>query len=113
VTRFARDLRDDLERLKVEGLPAYHAYAFATIRQLGAASEFGALYLRWLAQQGKADADAAAADFEALSGASKSLILKTARAVAAKRPVDLSSLLAEAEQRWDAGMDRLAGIAAA
>jgi hypothetical protein len=113
VTRFAHAFRDDVEKLKTEGLPAYHAYAFATIRQLGAASEFGALYLRWLAQHGEGDLGAAAADFEALSETSKTLILKTARAVAAKKSVDLSSLLAEAEQRWEAGTERLARAYAA
>ena len=35
-----------------EGLAFYHAWAFATVRQLGAASELAALHLRWLGDAG-------------------------------------------------------------
>ena len=107
VARFARQFGKDVERLKVEGLPAYHAYAFATIRQLGAAYELGALYLRWLERHGETGLEASAADFAAISDTSKSLILKTARAVGAKKSVDLTSMLSEIESRWAQGTERL------
>jgi hypothetical protein len=108
VSRFAAQFREDVERLKGEGLAAYHIYAFATIRQLGAAFEFASFYLRWLARNGEAGLDDAAADFAAISDTSKSLILKTARAVGAKKAVDLAPMLAEIEARWAGGVGSLA-----
>jgi len=108
LSRFSQSFRDDVERLKSEGLSAYHVYAFATIRQLGAAFELAGLYLRWLARHGERGLDESAADFAAISDTSKSLILKTARAVGAKKAVDLGSMLSEIEQRWADGTGRLA-----
>jgi hypothetical protein len=108
VTRFTETFQQDIERLKGEGLAAYHLYAFATIRQLGAAFEMGALYLRWLASHGEAGLEEAASDFMVISDTSKSLILKAARAVGAKKPVDLSPMLKEIEMRWTRGTEALA-----
>jgi len=108
VTRFAAQFREDVERLKGEGLAAYHIYAFATIRQLGAAFEFASFYMRWLAKNGETGLDEAAENFGAISDTSKSLILKTARAVGAKKAVDLGPMLTEIETRWAAGIGGLA-----
>ena len=107
IPAFARDFKKDVEKLKGEGLAAYHTYAFATIRQLGAAFEFGALYLRWLEKNGETDLETAAKAFDSISATAKSLILKTARAVGAKKDVDLSGMLSEIEAQWDAGMTHL------
>jgi hypothetical protein len=107
ISRFSAKFQEDVQSLKQEGLAAYHLYAFATIRQLGAAFELGALYLRWLMGAGETDLDASAADFEAISAGSKTLILKTARAVGAKKSVDLSSVLTEIETAWARGTERL------
>ena len=107
IPAFARDFKKDVEKLKGEGLAAYHTYAFATIRQLGAAFEFGALYLRWLETHGEEDLEPAAKAFDGISATAKSLILKTARAVGAKKDVDLSAMLSEIETQWDAGMGHL------
>lgn len=98
---------EDVERLKGEGLPAYHLYAFSTIRQLGAAFEIAALYLRWLGRNGEAGLEASAGDFMAISDVSKSLILKTARAVGTKKAVDLRPFLVDMQSRWDQGMGKL------
>ena len=43
VTRFAERFARELPELQARGLPYYHAWAFATVRQLGAASELMAL----------------------------------------------------------------------
>jgi hypothetical protein len=107
LTRFAAQFTADVERLKGEGLGAYHQYAFATIRQLGAAFELAALYLRWLGRHGQAGLEESAADFMGISDTSKSLILKTARAVGAKKAVDLGPMLSDVERRWADGMGRL------
>ena len=108
IARFARQFRADVEGLKVQGLAAYHAYAFATIRQLGSAFELAALYLRWLARGGETQLDEATEAFAGISDVSKSLILKTARAVGAKKDVDLGPMLGDIEARWQRGVDALA-----
>ena len=108
ISRFATQFLADVERLKQEGLAAYHTYAFATIRQLGAAFEFAALYLRWLERHGESGLEESAADFAAISDTSKSLILKAARAVGAKKAVDLAPMVADIAARWDSGIGKLA-----
>jgi Domain of unknown function (DUF1839) len=108
ITRFSAQFRQDVERLREEGLPAYHIYAFATIRQLGAAFEFAAFYLRWLSRHGETGLEDATADFATISDTSKSLILKTARAVGGKKAVDLTPMLGEIEARWASGIESLA-----
>ncbi|HEY0255788.1 MAG TPA: DUF1839 family protein [Kofleriaceae bacterium] len=83
VARFAERFTRDLGELQQKGLAYYHAYAFATVRQLGASAEVMAMYLAWL------DAGRFGAAIEAyteLSGLAKSFILKAARAVNGKKP---------------------------
>ncbi len=108
IARFSAKLRDDVERLKGEGLGAYHIYAFATIRQLGSAFELASLYLRWLGRHGEAGLEESAASFMSISDTSKSLILKTARAVGAKKAVDLGPMLSDLERAWADGVLHLA-----
>ena len=102
--RFARDV----ELLRGEGLEAYHEYAFATVRQLGAAFELAACYLRWLAERGPRDLGPSIDAFEGISLTGKSLILKAARAVSASKSVDLGPMLRELEVQWAAGTSHLA-----
>jgi hypothetical protein len=106
--KFANKLGEDLARLRKGGLAAYHLYAFATIRQLGAAFELAAFYLGWLALNGEAGLDECIAAFRAISDASKSLILKAARAVATNKDADLQPLLSEIERCWTFGTKTLA-----
>ena len=68
-----------------QGLAYYHAWAFATTRQLGAAFELAAQYLRWLEDEALAPA---AESFDEISPVAKTFILKAARAVNARRPLD-------------------------
>jgi len=107
VVRFSERFAVDLEWMQREGLAAYHAWAFATLRQLGAAFELGAFYVRWLTTTGETGLDASATAFDAISGAAKALILKTARAVNTKKPLDASGMLGDAARAWDAGMGLL------
>jgi hypothetical protein len=103
--RFERDLAWIQER----GLNVYHAWAFATLRQLGAAFELLAWHVRWLRDAGAgADLEPAAADFELLSTTAKTFILKAARAVNTRKPLDASGSFAEMAGAWDRGMDILA-----
>lgn len=91
-----------------KGLPHYHAWAFSTIRQLGAAFELAAANIQWLGQVGsaaRADALApAVACFQQISQGNKALILKVARAVNAKRSMDPNEVFGEVATAWDEGM---------
>jgi hypothetical protein len=105
VRRFAARFARDLPVLTEQGLATYHAWAFGTIRQLGAAFELAALYVRWL---GDGLAQAAAAPFDAISSVGKVFILKAARAVNARRALDAEPMCAEMAEAWQRGMDILA-----
>ena len=103
VQRFGARLGDDVERLGAEGLATYHAWAFATIRQLGAAMELLALHLRWLGQEHAVAADS----FDVIVNGMKTMIMKGARAVSSKKPLDASALFADMSAAWQRGMDAL------
>jgi hypothetical protein len=105
--RFARRLTQDLPELQAAGLARYHAWAFASVRQAGAAFELASAHLRWQAGWGRADFSEAADHFDTISGACKSLILKGARAVHSGRPLDASGLTDTMSQAWEYGMDSL------
>lgn len=105
VTRFAEKFPADLSWMQAEGLKAYHGWAFATLRQLGAAFELAAFYVRWLSHgAGTTGLEPAAVAFESISSAAKTLVLKTARAVNTKKPLDVTAMLGEAAVAWDTGM---------
>lgn len=108
VRRFQARFASELPRLQETGLPHYHAWAFATTRQLGASSELLAAHLRWLSAQGALDgADAAAEDFLRLSATAKTFILKAARAVNNRKPYDATPLFDEMGEAWERGMSTL------
>ncbi|HEY4118701.1 MAG TPA: DUF1839 family protein, partial [Byssovorax sp.] len=91
VGRLAARFVDDLAHLTKGDLAAFHRYAFATLRQLGACFEIAAAFARWLGASSEPfadDAARAAASFDELSGAAKALLFKTARAVNGKRAFD-------------------------
>jgi len=98
--RFARDLPHMQER----GLDHYHAWAFAAVRQAGAAFELCAASLRWLASHGDGGLAAAAPHFEAIAQANKALILKGARAVNSGKPLDAAPLMQAMAADWEQGM---------
>lgn len=106
VARFAAHVAGDLAKLQTEGLPMYHAWAFATIRQLGAAMELLAAHLVW---RGDEPAKAAAAELTKISQGSKTLILKGARAVNAKKALDATAIFDEMTAAWQRGMELCAG----
>ena len=102
VARFAARFATDLPGLQARGLHYYHAWAFATVRQRGAAAELMALYLRWL---GDADFAPAAAAYDTISTGAKTFILKAARAVNSKKPFEPS--FAESIAAWDTAIATL------
>jgi hypothetical protein len=107
VARFADRVERDLPWLAAQGLAIYHLWAFATLRQLGAAFELAAAHVRWLAGAGAGDLAAAAGDFDAISVGAKALVLKGARAVHAGKSLDARSGLEAMAAAWERGMDRL------
>jgi Domain of unknown function (DUF1839) len=106
IARFRERFEADLPVLQQGGLPRYHPWAFAGVRQLGAAFELAALYLRWL----RPHATGAAADFELIARHSKTLILKAARAVNSGRALDARPLFDEMADAWDRGMAAGVGV---
>ena len=107
IRRFRARLERDLPLLQERGLDYYHAWAFGTVRQLGATFEVAAASLEWLTAQRAADLGAAAQSFRRISEANKSLILKLARAVNSRKPLEIAPLLADQENAWDQGVSAL------
>jgi len=105
IARFGQRFERDLPTLQAAGLPTYHKWAFAGIRQLGAAAELSAQHLEWLDASAFAPAVEA---FRQIANDSKALILKAARAVNAKRPLDASATFAGMADAWDRAMTVLA-----
>ena len=102
VKRFAARFMKDLPEMQAKGLPHYHAWAFATVRQLGASAELMAQWLKWV--EGSA---AAIAAYETLSAGCKAFILKAARAVNSKKPFDPSATFDEWAAAWETAMANL------
>jgi hypothetical protein len=98
---FRERFEEDLPELSRQGMGAYHAWVFGTLRQLGAASELAALYLLWLDGVPETATTAAARPLLELSSACKSLVLKVARAVNSRRPLDASASFEQLSSTWE------------
>jgi hypothetical protein len=110
VRRFAERFARELPALQERGLAHYHAWAFATVRQLGAAFELAAEHLKWLQREGIAMPADAIGAFAAIAEGNKTLILKAARAVNARRAFDAGPMFEEMAAAWDTGMAALDAI---
>jgi hypothetical protein len=106
VLRFRDRFEVELPALRRSGLAHYHRWAFAGVRQWGAASELAALYLRWL--QPDVPPWAAIDSFERIAQHGKTLILKAARAVNSGRALDARPMMDEMALAWKGGMSELA-----
>ena len=113
VRRWGARFATELPHLQERGLPYYHAWAFATTRQVGASMELLAAHLRWLAgERPSAHLTAAADEFQRLSEGAKTFILKAARAVNSRKPLDAAATFEEMASSWERGQDHLgAGMA--
>jgi len=106
VERFRARFERELAVLQDKGLAHYHAWAFATLRQLGSASELMAAYVRWLVANDPTLADRgagilpAADAYERISAGVKTFILKAARAVNARRALDAGPTFDEWSAAW-------------
>jgi hypothetical protein len=100
IPRFYERFGRDLPQLTREGMEAYHAWVFGTIRQLGAATELSALYLRWLCDPAGGHLEPAET-FLKMSTLCKALVLKIARAVNLRRPLDAAASFEELSSLWE------------
>jgi hypothetical protein len=105
VERFAASFPEAVARIAPEALATYHLYAFATVRQLGAAADLAAHHLRWLQPAVGRPLEEAAAALDAVSLSAKSLILKGARAVSTGKRADFGSLLSTMSSGWGRALD--------
>lgn len=102
--RFAPRLVQELALLHGRGAAYYHEWAFASIRQAGAAFELAAAHTEWLGRFGY-DFDGAARDFRSISATCKSLILKGARVAYTGKSFDPREALAAAGEAWERAME--------
>jgi hypothetical protein len=112
VSRFAERFEYELASLQQRGLAHYHQWAFAGLRQLGAAMELASIHLRWLEAARVLRAEDAAESFDAISSGCKSLVLKGARAVNSGRPMDVVTPCMAMATAWARGMEQLRGALA-
>jgi Domain of unknown function (DUF1839) len=107
IRRFGARFQGELPELQRRGLAFYHAWAFATLRQLGAAFELAALNLQWLTQQRAIAGAEAEQSFRQISATTKTLLLKVARAVNSGKGLDSAATFDGLAARWDDGMEQL------
>jgi len=105
--RYSDRFRADLEWLVSEPLSYFHNYAFATLRQCGAAFELAGAYLRWLECGGELGLEPAAEACVRIATAAKTLQFKTARAVNTHKSLDPLPVLDEMAKAWDETMTTL------
>jgi hypothetical protein len=102
VARCRARFADDVAALQRAGMPAYHKWAFAGLRQMGAAAELAALWLRW--HWGAAAPNDAVAGFERSAQLAKTLMMKVARAVHNGRAPDAAAVFDELSAAWRGAM---------
>ena len=100
---FGERLAKDLPTLLSNTESHYHAYAFATVRQCGAAFELARSFVLWLADVPNAHAGAAAEAFARQVGGAKALLMKLAR----RRPFDPDLAIQSLAEDWEMAMHDL------
>jgi Domain of unknown function (DUF1839) len=110
VRRFQERFERDLPAMQEKGLAFYHAWAFGTTRQLGAAFELAAINLKWLRTEGTEGLEPAIEAFEELTNTNKTFILKGARATNSAKPFDGAALFDAMASAWERGLDSLEAL---
>ena len=105
--RYATRFGADLDSLTGAPLTQFHQYAFATLRQCGAAFELGGAYLRWLQANGEHGVGRIATACDVIATTAKALQFKVARSVNANRPFDAAPMLATMAGAWHETMTAL------
>lgn len=99
IETYAQYMQGHQQEIITHGHEAYHAYTFVAPRQLGAAHELGAHFLRWL-DPNNPHLQSAADDFLRIANLSKTLVLKLARINHTQKPANLEAIFAEMQERW-------------
>ena len=105
-SKFKPRYEADLQWLTNEPIETFHKYSFATLRQFGACFELAATYLRWLHVQNVPQLERPIAGFFELSTSAKTMQFQLARAMARKKPLDLS-ILDQMAITWETAIDDL------
>jgi hypothetical protein len=100
---FGDRLSRDLPSLLAGTENAFHAYAFATVRQCGAAFELAASFAEWLAGEQRHDGDRAVELFSRQASGAKTLLFKLAR----RRPFQPGAEIEQLAGDWHAAMAAL------
>jgi hypothetical protein len=99
----------DLAWLGGEDIETFHVYSFATLRQFGACFELAATYLHWLAERTGKPPEGPASALAGIATSAKALQFQLARAIARRKPLDLSALDALAAS-WRSALDTLKSL---
>jgi hypothetical protein len=100
---FRDGLSRDLASLLTGTGDYYHAYAFATVRQCGAAFELAKSFVEWLAAPGCTHAKTAVESFDRQAAGAKTLLFKLAR----RRQFDATPEIEQLAKDWDTAMRAL------
>jgi hypothetical protein len=100
---FGARLTADLPALLAGTDARYHAYAFATLRQCGAAFELASSFVEWLADPANASAHAAREALNRQVATIKGLVFRLAR----RRPFDPGPQIRQLAEDWDLAMGEL------
>lgn len=99
-SRYRQRLERDLDWLRSQPLAFFHLYAFATLRQMGSNFELAASFLRWLDLSALAGT---ATQLDSIASTSRMMMLRLARAVTNKKPLDLAPFAA-LEDAWESAL---------
>jgi hypothetical protein len=105
--KFGERLSIDLPELLAGTDANYHAYAFATVRQCGAAFDAAKSFVEWLAPPSSADAIAAAEALSRQVDGAKALLFRLAR----RRAFDPAVTIQQLASDWEIAMHALDSLA--
>jgi hypothetical protein len=109
VRTYARRFEEHVALVLGGDLARFHAYGFASVRQLGAAFELLRAHLVWLDAGRDGGLARAAVRFADLSRVAKALLLKLARVASTGKPRDFSASFAEMAEAWERGVELVDG----
>lgn len=98
---FTESLDETLNQLVDREESYFHAWVFASLRQLGAGFELAAIHLRWLAKSEETELLEAALHLERIADTAKMLVMKTARMAMSGKVKSLSEPLADMKANLD------------
>ncbi len=106
--RYADAFRSDLRMARwASRSRRFHNYAFATLRQCGAAFELGGAYLRWLEAGGECGLERAAEAARGLPRPPRPCSSRRRAPSIRRRPLDAAPMLDEMAEAWDETMTTL------